>query len=202
MIFPKKTKSTNPDNMEENRQSFDLITFVHCRIFCLQNKVYLHAKVSLYVVNNPKKISIVVPCYREESGLKIFHEELCKNIPSFYQHEIIYINDGSEDNTLDVIKSLAEKDKSVQYISFSRNFGHQNALKAGYDFAEGDCAISMDADMQHPPEVLLQLLNKWEEGYETVYTFREDHRSISTLKKSTSRLFYWFMNKISDIPID
>ncbi|MDP3431655.1 MAG: glycosyltransferase family 2 protein, partial [Bacteroidota bacterium] len=89
-----------------------------------------------------------------------------------------------------------------KYISFSRNFGHQNALKAGYDFASGDCAISLDADLQHPPDVIPELIRKWEEGFEIVNTIRNDHHSISFAKKTSSRIFYQIMRKLSDVNIE
>ncbi len=149
-----------------------------------------------------KKISIVIPCYNEEEGLAKFNETLTGSLPENYEYEIIYINDGSADSTLNVIQSLAGKNHSVRYISFSRNFGHQNALKAGYDFASGSCAVSLDADLQHPPGLITQLIQKWEEGFEIVNTIRLDHASISSGKKWSSGIFYKIMKRLSDMNIE
>lgn len=149
-----------------------------------------------------KKISIIVPCFNEEESLKTFNLTLIKALPENYLYEIIYVNDGSKDNTLKIILDLAKENLNIKYISFSRNFGHQNALKAGYDFASGDCAISLDADLQHPPEVIPELINKWEEGFEIVNTIRNDHDSISFTKKISSGIFYKIMRKLSDVNIE
>ncbi len=152
-------------------------------------------------MNTSKKISIVVPCYNEEEGLQTFYDELIKHLPPTYQYELVFINDGSQDTTFQRLKELAVKDDRVRYLSFSRNFGHQNALKAGFDYATGDCAISMDADLQHPPKLLNVFIEKWEEGSEIVNSVREDHESISLSKRLSSRLFYLFINKLSDVAI-
>ncbi|MBC8004029.1 MAG: glycosyltransferase family 2 protein [Verrucomicrobia bacterium] len=149
-----------------------------------------------------KKISVIVPCFNEEEGLKTFNKALIVALPEKYDYEIIYINDGSSDQTYQVITELAQENPRIKYISFSRNFGHQNALKAGYDFASGHCAISLDADLQHPPEVIPILISKWEEGFEIVNTLRHDHHSISFAKRASSGLFYKLMNKLSDIHIE
>jgi glycosyltransferase involved in cell wall biosynthesis len=149
-----------------------------------------------------KKISVIVPCFNEEEGLTTFNENLIKHLPENYQYEIIYVNDGSLDQTFQVILLLAKANPTIKYVSFSRNFGHQNALKAGYDFATGDCAVSLDADLQHPPDVIPELIRKWEEGFEIVNTIRNDHASISFSKKFSSRIFYQIMRKLSDVNIE
>ncbi|HCY43112.1 MAG TPA: glycosyltransferase [Prolixibacteraceae bacterium] len=149
-----------------------------------------------------KKISVIVPCFNEEEGLPTFNKELIRVLPETYFHEIIYVNDGSSDNTFRVILALAKENPTIKYISFSRNFGHQNALKAGYDFASGDCAISLDADLQHPPDVIPALISKWEEGFEIVNTIRNDHASITYTKKISSGIFYKIMRKLSDVNIE
>lgn len=149
-----------------------------------------------------KKISVIVPCFNEEEGLKTFNKALITALPEKYDYEVIYINDGSSDQTYQVITELARENQRIKYISFSRNFGHQNALKAGYDYASGNCAISLDADLQHPPEVIPILISKWEEGFEIVNTLRHDHHSISFAKKASSGLFYKIMNKLSDVQIE
>lgn len=149
-----------------------------------------------------KKISLVVPSFNEEEGLSKFNETLLTALPDKYEYEIIYVNDGSSDKTVEVIKSLAQKHHEIKYISFSRNFGHQNALKAGYDFATGSCAISLDADLQHPPAVIPELIQKWEEGFEIVNTIRLDHETISVGKKLSSGIFYKLMRRMSDVNIE
>lgn len=153
-------------------------------------------------MNSLQKISIVVPCFNEEEGLPTFNKTLMEHLPDTYNYEIIYINDGSSDHTYQVILQLAHEDPRIKYISFSRNFGHQNALKAGYDYASGDCAVSLDADLQHPPHVIPLLISKWEEGYEIVNTLRHDHQSISYAKKTSSGLFYKIINRLSDVKIE
>jgi dolichol-phosphate mannosyltransferase len=149
-----------------------------------------------------RKISVIVPCFNEEESLTTFNQTLIRCLPETYSYEIIYVNDGSSDNTFQIITSLAKSNPAIKYISFSRNFGHQNALKAGYDFASGDCAISLDADLQHPPDVIPELITKWEEGFEIVNTMRNDHASISFSKKISSRIFYQIMRKLSDVNIE
>jgi len=149
-----------------------------------------------------KKISVIVPCFNEEESLKTFNQTLNHFLPENYIYEIIYVNDGSHDNTLPILVSLAKDNPTIKYISLSRNFGHQNALKAGYDFATGDCAICLDADLQHPPSVIPELITRWEEGFEIVNTIRKDHESISVSKKISSRIFYQLMQKLSDVRIE
>lgn len=149
-----------------------------------------------------KKISVVVPCFNEEESLAAFNKTLLQFLPENYDYEVIYVNDGSRDNTFQVILNLAKDNQHIKYISLSRNFGHQNALKAGYDFASGDCAISLDADLQHPPAVIPELIAKWEEGFEIVNTIRADHDSISYTKKISSGIFYHIMRKLSDVNIE
>lgn len=151
-----------------------------------------------------KKISIVIPAYNEEKNLTVIHERLSKVFSSLknYNYEIIFVNDGSNDLTQLKLEEMSSKYPEVKYIEFSRNFGHQSAVKAGLDFAMGDAVISMDADLQHPPEVILELINKWEEGYDIVYTIREYPMKTSFFKKKTSALFYKILNKISDINIE
>jgi dolichol-phosphate mannosyltransferase len=153
-------------------------------------------------MNNLKKVSIIVPCYNESEGLLLFYNELTKHLPKIYSYEIIFVNDGSNDNTLQTIKNISNNHSQVHYISFSRNFGHQNALKAGFDFASGDCSICLDSDLQHPPQLIPKLLEKWEEGYESVATKRLDHDSISRFKKTTSKLFYSLTNQLSDVKLE
>lgn len=153
-------------------------------------------------MNQHKKVSVIIPCYNESEGLIRFYNELHKNLPPKYAYEIIFVDDGSNDDTLNTIKKIHSNNKDVHFISFARNFGHQNALKAGFDLSSGDCAICLDSDLQHPPQLIHELLNKWEEGFESVVTKREDHENISFFKKSTSKLFYNLTNRLSDVKLE
>ena len=146
-------------------------------------------------------ISVVIPAYNESGNIKIIAQKISEEVGKTDTYEIIFVDDGSSDSTLDEIKEAAKNDGSVKYISFSRNFGHQRALKAGLDHASGDCVISMDADMQHPPELITELISKWREGYDVVYTVRKDIEDVGFFKRTTSRIFYKFINSISDVDI-
>ncbi len=146
-------------------------------------------------------ISIVIPAYNESGNIAAITRKVSEQAEKIGQYEIIFVDDGSTDTTLEEIKAVAQNNTSVKYLSFSRNFGHQKAVKAGLDYAEGDCVISMDADLQHPPELINELINKWQEGYDVVYTVRKDMRSVGFFKKTTSRIFYKLISQISDIDI-
>jgi len=146
-------------------------------------------------------LSIIIPCYNEAENITVLYQELKKYVNS-YKHEIIFVNDGSSDDSIDIIKTLQQSDSSVNYISFTRNFGHQNALKAGYDFANGDCIVSLDADMQHPPELIPDMVKLWEAGYKIVGTKRREIKSIGFFKRLTSRLFYKLINYFSEVKIE
>ena len=150
-----------------------------------------------------KKISIVIPAFNEEGNLCEIRKKINDVFTSLqnYSYEIIFINDGSRDNTQTTIEDLAIKFPEVKFIEFSRNFGHQNAVKAGMDNADGNAVITMDADLQHPPELIPELINKWEQGYDVVYTIRKYSDKISFFKRVTSSLFYSFLLKISDFEL-
>lgn len=151
-----------------------------------------------------KKISIVIPVHNEEGNLLVIQERIKNVFQSLpqYNYEIIFVNDGSTDNTQGVIEELSSQNQEVRYIEFSRNFGHQPAVKAGLDNAFGDAIISMDADLQHPPELIPELLKKWEEGYEMVYTIRKYTDETSYFKKLTSDLFYKILSILSDFKLE
>ncbi len=148
-----------------------------------------------------KLISIVIPAYNESGNVEVIHEVLRNTIPSKYLFEIIFVDDGSADNTLALVKKLTKKDKAVRYISFTRNFGHQYALKAGIDHARGMATITMDADLEHPPRLIPKMLAAWEDGAKIVYTKRSDDPNLPLHKRLTSKLFYLMINKLSDTPI-
>jgi glycosyltransferase involved in cell wall biosynthesis len=145
-------------------------------------------------------ISIIVPAYNEQDNIKPLIEAVGRVMKKF-SWNILFIDDGSSDGTLDILKAQSAKSDRVCYISFSRNFGHQAALRAGLKYAQGDAVISMDADMQHPPELLPKLIAEWEDGGQVVYTIREDGDELGFLKRITSKLFYKIINFLSDLNI-
>ncbi|MBW7954898.1 glycosyltransferase family 2 protein [Candidatus Gracilibacteria bacterium] len=150
-----------------------------------------------------KKISIIIPAYREGKNISLIYNALKKilsNIIKKYDYEIIFINDGSIDDTWQKIKEIGEKDKNILGINLSRNFGHQQALTAGYMEASGDLIISMDCDMQDPPILILEMIKKWELGFEVVYARRKD-RNDKFFKKYTAILYYKILTKVSDTKI-
>ena len=154
-------------------------------------------------VKSDKNISIVIPTYNEETNIEKLHKEVCKQMDATeYGYEFIFVDDGSQDASLDILKRLANLHENCYYIELSKNFGHQHALKCGMDTAEGDCIITMDCDLQHPPEVISQLLEKWEQGFDIVYTCREESHDLSFFKRKSSSLFYSLMNRLSDIDLE
>lgn len=151
----------------------------------------------------PKKISIVIPVCNEKGNIPTMVnalQEVMQALP--YAYNITYIDDGSDDDTLDRIKAFAKQYDNIFFISFSRNFGHQNALKAGFDFSDGDAVITMDGDLQHPPELIPVLIAQWEQGNDIVYTIRNDHQEMPLMKRKTSTLFYNILNRLSDIELE
>lgn len=148
-----------------------------------------------------KKISVVIPAHNEEGNISLIYQRI-KDVFSKlenYRFEVIFVNDGSRDNTQHVIEALAQNHEEVKYIEFSRNFGHQPAVKAGMDCCTGNAMISMDADLQHPPELIPELIKKWEEGFDIVFTIRTYPKQISAFKRKTSKLYYKFLTRISDV---
>lgn len=150
-----------------------------------------------------KKISIVIPVFNEVQNIDLIAKKLlAESLKLNYVFEFIFIDDGSVDGTLEKIQNLIATNTQISFIQLSRNFGHQNALKAGYDFATGDCIISMDGDMQHPPELIGLMLEKWEEGFDIVSTQRTYPKSTGAFKKNGSKLFYKIINILSDTRIE
>ena len=150
-----------------------------------------------------KKISIIVPAYNEEEALPYLFERLDKIMTenSNYEFEVLIINDGSKDKTLEIIKNQREKDARINYVNFSRNFGKEIAMIAGLDYAKGDAVIFMDADLQDPPELIPELIKYWEEGYDDVYAKRKSRAGESFLKKFTSKMYYKILQKMSRVEI-
>lgn len=150
-----------------------------------------------------KLVSIVIPAHNEEENIIVIVDRIEKVFePLSYNFEILVVDDGGTDKTLSVIEDLAKIKENFFYIEFSRNFGHQPALKAGLDYAKGDCVISLDADLQHPPELFIQMLAKWEEGYEVVYTRRMEDKKLSFKKRKSSTYFYKLLNSLSDVELE
>jgi dolichol-phosphate mannosyltransferase len=152
-------------------------------------------------MDNNFKLSIVVPLCNEEGNIFQLYERISNILRNYNNHELIFIDDGSTDHTLHSIKELSVSDSQLKYLAFSRNFGHQNALRAGFAYATGDCVISMDGDLQHPPELIPKMIEKWKEGYKIVYTIRKDSKRISFFKRKTASIFYALMSKFSDVRI-
>ncbi len=145
-------------------------------------------------------VSVVIPVYNEEGNIDALLKALLPVLKE-YHYEIVYVNDGSQDSTVDKIKSHCRKNPHIKLISFNRNFGHQNALTAGYRIAKGDCVISMDADLQDPPEIIPEMIRLWENGSKIVYAKRKKRDVDNWLKKMTAHGFYKVMNFLSDVPI-
>ena len=150
-----------------------------------------------------KKVSIIIPAYNEEESLPLLYERLKKLMDSIqnYEFEILFVNDGSKDNTINLIKEYREKDPRISYVDFSRNFGKEIAMIAGLDYAKGDCVIFMDADLQDPPELIPELIKYWEEGYDDVYAKKNSRESQSWLKKFTSKMYYRVLQSLTNVPI-
>lgn len=146
---------------------------------------------------------MLIPCYNEEASLPLLYAELVKVMDSCksYGWEVLFVNDGSRDNTLSIIKDLRQKDSRLSYVDLSRNFGKENAMLAGFDYVTGDCMVIMDADLQHPPHVILKMVEKWEQGYDDVYAKRVTRGKESWLRKKASLLFYSLLQKTTKIEI-
>ena len=152
-----------------------------------------------------KSIAIVIPSYNEATNIDVLIQALNETIVNInYNFKFIFVDDGSNDETVAILKEKSKVHQHIFYLELSRNFGHQNALKAGIDLVKNDvdAIISMDGDMQHPPKIIPKLIQKWEEGFEVVYTIREEDKKLSFIKNKTSNLFYGLMNKLSDIKFE
>ncbi|MFO7657206.1 MAG: glycosyltransferase [Bacteroidales bacterium] len=149
------------------------------------------------------KVSVVVSVFNEQDNLKELNKritEVFKNL-DHVNYELVYVNDGSTDNSISIIKEFVEKDEKVKLVNLYRNFGHEIAMTAGLDYATGDCVIFMDADLQHPPDILPQMVHKWESGTDIVLTRRTDNLDVSWFGRAKSKLFYRVLNALSDFPI-
>lgn len=148
-----------------------------------------------------KKITVIVPCYNEEQSLHYYYQEMSRvmALMNTYDFELLFVNDGSKDQTLDIIKELAKNDKRIKYISFSRNFGKEAAMYAGFEKSTGDYVCLMDADLQDPPKLLPEMVKAIEEdGYDSAATRRVTRKGEPPIRSFFARMFYKIMNKISD----
>ncbi|MBI3620321.1 glycosyltransferase family 2 protein [Candidatus Roizmanbacteria bacterium] len=145
-------------------------------------------------------LSVVIPIYNEEQTVDMLLKRLTRVLKGG-NYELLFVDDGSGDNTAAVIKNAAKNNKQIKLVSFSRNFGHQMALACGYAYAKGDAVVSMDADLQDPPEIIPQMIEKWQTGAQIVYAKREKRDVDGFIKKITAQLFYRFINFLSDTTI-
>ncbi len=150
-----------------------------------------------------KKVSLLIPAYNEEETLGLLYNELNKAIDDIpgYEFEILFVNDGSNDNTLNILRNLQKRDPRINYISFSRNFGKETAMAAGFDYVSGDAVVIMDADLQDPPRLIKEMILYWEEGYDDVYARRRTREGETWFKKFTSSSFYRLLQTMTKIPI-
>jgi dolichol-phosphate mannosyltransferase len=151
------------------------------------------------------RYSIVVPVYNEEAVIHETYRRLKTVMDSVGErYELLFINDGSRDETANILKMYSDKDQSVKLIDFSRNFGHQIAITAGMDYAAGEAVVVIDADLQDPPELIIEMINKWKEGYDVVYAKRIERKGETVFKKATATIFYRLLHAFSDfdIPVD
>lgn len=150
--------------------------------------------------NDTPFLSVIIPVFNEEKNIAPLLQRLLPVVKK-YPYEIIFISDGSTDKTEELIKKEGEKNKNIKLISFARNFGHQIALTCGYQYAKGQIVVSMDADLQDPPEIIDEMIEKWKKGAKIVYAKRNQREGEGWFKKTTALLFYRLINFLSDIPI-
>ena len=152
-----------------------------------------------------KLLSVVVSVYNEELALREFYQEtgaVLKALPPSWDYELLFVNDGSADRSLEILRELASRDDRVRVVEFSRNFGHEAAMIAGIDYARGDGIVCMDADLQHPPECLLEIVEKFDQGYEVISMVRMKNKTAGLVKNITSAAFYKLINHLSDVKFE
>ena len=154
-------------------------------------------------MENKKLITILVPAYNEQDVLSMLYDRLKKLMDSTsnYDFEVLFINDGSQDDTLKIIKDLRKNDKRICYLNLSRNFGKETAMIAGLDYAKGDAVIIIDADLQDPPELIPEMIKYWEQGYDDIYAKRKSRKGETWLKKFTSKMYYKTLQSVTKIEI-
>ena len=152
---------------------------------------------------NDKKISIVVSVYNEEQSLnKFYSETMCVLENLSWDYELVFVNDGSRDNSRMILDTFAEENKKVKVLNFSRNFGHEAAMIAGIDYSTGDGVVCMDADIQHPPKTIVEIIEKFEEGFEVISMVRHSRENESLLRKLPAVAFYKVLNMLSPIKFE
>jgi dolichol-phosphate mannosyltransferase len=150
------------------------------------------------MLDKTPKVSVVFPVFNEENNLETLYEQVKQACTqSRVDYEMVFVDNGSTDNSLKAIKGLRERDKKVKFVSLSRNFGHQNALFAGMSDSGGDAVITMDADLQHPPSLIPKMIAEWQSGTEVVYTTKKEDHSLGFMKLAAVKAFYWLISKIS-----
>ncbi|MDD3739226.1 MAG: glycosyltransferase family 2 protein [Lentimicrobiaceae bacterium] len=154
-------------------------------------------------MSNRNFISIVISAYNEEANIAELYKQLKQSLDTIdsLKYEIIFVNDGSKDNTKAEVLKLYEKDKDVKLVDFVRNFGHEIAMTAGMDYAVGDAVLFMDADLQHPPQLIPEMVKHWRDGVDIVLTKRVDNQQESYFQKLRGKIFYKILNKLSDFEI-
>jgi polyisoprenyl-phosphate glycosyltransferase len=148
------------------------------------------------------RYSIVAPIYNEEGNIQILYDRICQVMNSTGENwELVTVNDGSRDRSLELLEALAKKDSRIKVINFARNFGHQIAVTAGLDYVSGEAAVIIDADLQDPPEMILEMIERWKAGYQVVYAVREQRKGESWFKLLTAKMFYRLIYRITDVDI-
>lgn len=153
--------------------------------------------------NNKKLVTILIPAYNEEDVLPLLYKRLLKlmdNLPQ-YNFEILFVNDGSTDRTLELIREMRKTDSRICYVNLSRNYGKEIAMMAGFDYVHGDCMVNIDADLQDPPELIPEMLKYWEQGFDDVYAKRKSRKGESLLKRLTSWGYYRVLKRMTNINI-
>ena len=153
-------------------------------------------------MDKTKTLSVVVSVFNEEAALEEFYkttEPIMEDLP--WDYELVFVNDGSEDRSGEILSQFAAENPKVRVVEFSRNFGHEAAMIAGIDYASGDGIVCMDADLQHPPELLPVICGRFDEGFEIINMVRTENHSAGLIKNITSAGFYWFINRISDVEL-
>jgi dolichol-phosphate mannosyltransferase len=149
-------------------------------------------------------LSVVTPVYQEEEGIREFHRRLTSALvalPPGIGYEVVYVNDGSTDRSLELLRGIATTDERVRVVSLSRNFGHQRAITAGVDHATGDAVVVIDSDLQDPPEVILEMVERWRKGFKVVYGVRTSRAGETRFKLWTSKLFYGIVDRMSEVSL-
>ena len=149
-----------------------------------------------------KSLTIVAPFYNEEAGAQAFYEALVSEFANDnFNIDMVFVDDGSRDNTLNILNTIALSDKRVTILSLARNFGHQVALTAGLDYAYGDVVITMDSDLQHPPAIIREMLTQYQSGYDVVYAVRADYQNLSSFKRQTAKIYYSLLKRVANVEV-